>query len=194
MKREGTSRETGARERMVDATTRLLRSQGYHGTGLNQIVQESRAPKGSLYHYFPGGKEELTAEAIRQGGKEAMGDFAQALTAGRTFVEGAQLFLEMAAQKLEESDFLLGCPMAAVALEAAGESDLIQQACSCSFSGLEQSLVSRLLVEGYPAERAADLAVLLLAAFEGALVLCRAHRTSRPMRVMARVLPSLLQR
>lgn len=179
---------------MVSATTRLLRSQGYHGTGLNQIVQESRSPKGSLYHYFPGGKEELTAEAIRQGGKEAIGSLAQALGARKSFIEGAQLFLEATAQQLEESDYLLGCPMAAVALEAAGESEQIQQACACSFSGFEQSIVSRLLLDGYAPERAADLAVLLLAAFEGALVLCRAHRTTRPMRVMARILPSLLQR
>lgn len=179
---------------MVNATTRLLRSQGYHGTGLNQIVQESKSPKGSLYHYFPGGKEELTAEAIRLGGREAIGDFAAALTAKKTLVEGARYFLEMTAQRLEESDYLLGCPIATVALEASGESDQIQQACACSFAGFEQSIVSRLLLEGYPPERAADLAVLLLAAFEGALVLCRAHRSTRPMRVLARIVPSLLER
>lgn len=194
MERKSSSRETGARERMVNATTRLLRSQGYHGTGLNQIVQESRSPKGSLYHYFPGGKEELTAEAIRLGGREAIGDFAAALTAKKTLVEGARYFLEMTAQRLEESDYLLGCPIATVALEASGESDQIQQACACSFAGFEQSIVSRLLLEGYPPERAADLAVLLLAAFEGALVLCRAHRSTRPMRVLARIVPSLLER
>lgn len=177
---------------MVSSTTRLLRSQGYHGTGLNQIVRESGSPKGSLYHYFPGGKEELTAEALRQGGRDSIAELAEALDGRASFVEGARAFLEQAAHRLAESDYLLGCPMAAVALEAAGESDPIQQACAGSFASFEQAIVDRLLAEGRPPQEAADLAVLLLAAFEGALVLCRAHRSTRPMEVMSRLLPTVL--
>ncbi len=54
------------RDHIIDTTSQLLEQQGYFATGLNQIVQESGAPKGSLYYYFPEGKEELTAEAIER--------------------------------------------------------------------------------------------------------------------------------
>ena len=49
------------RDRIVDASAELFRRQGYNATGVKQIVTEAQAPFGSLYHFFPGGKEQLAA-------------------------------------------------------------------------------------------------------------------------------------
>ena len=64
---------TSTRERIVDASAILLRRQGYAATGVKQIVAEAEAPFSSLYHFFPGGKDELTAAAIRSSGRTYFG-------------------------------------------------------------------------------------------------------------------------
>ena len=117
-----------ARRRMVVTTAKLLQRQGYNGTGLNQIVAEAEAPKGSLYFHFPGGKEQLAAEAIAAS--------AAYLDAGLRACERASalasldLYVEEAAKLLERTDYAEGCPIATVILEVGTSSALIGKACA----------------------------------------------------------------
>src|SRR6059036_2076448 len=104
------------RERFVSTGADLLRRQGYNATGVKQIVAEAQAPFGSLYHFFPGGKEELGAEAIRTSGAlyglllPAIFDPApDVVTAVRDFFAGA-------AAQLADSGYADACPIATVAL------------------------------------------------------------------------------
>src|SRR5690349_22097256 len=121
---------TPTKDRLLDASGELFRRQGYTGTGVKQILAEASAPFGSLYHHFPGGKEELGAEAVRRSGRlyarvvfEAMdvqGDIADRVLAG----------FRGAAETMRESGYADACPIATVALEASGSSEAIRAACA----------------------------------------------------------------
>src|SRR5690348_1432446 len=100
---------------MVNATIKLLSRQGYHGTGLNEIVAEAQAPKGSMYHHFPGGKEQLVAEAVTAAGHYVTGR----ISAGESAVEVSELLADRLVRRLEKTEFADGCAIASSTLDVA---------------------------------------------------------------------------
>ncbi|MCA9795844.1 MAG: TetR/AcrR family transcriptional regulator [Candidatus Eremiobacteraeota bacterium] len=184
---------TDSRDRMLETTTRLLRTQGFNGTGLNQIIAESKAPKGSLYYHFPGGKEQLAAEAITLASQSIGKRLQSAFDLTSSPREALDKILEVAAQELDASDFQCGCPVATVALEVAATSEPVQAACSRAFEGAQQLLAGNLVKAGYSAEEAGNLANLMFTAFEGAMMLSRAHRNTQPLQRLRLTLPMLLK-
>jgi TetR/AcrR family transcriptional repressor of lmrAB and yxaGH operons len=180
------------RGRMIEATARLLQAQGYHGTGLGQVLSEARAPKGSLYFHFPGGKEELAAEALRRAAAEWRTAVLAVVTAAPSPYAAIKAVCELLATRLEASDFADGCPIATVALEAAPTSQAIHEACADAYRTWEGVIEDRLRAEGVPAARAERLSTVVLAAIEGALVLAKASRSAAPLRRVGAELPALL--
>lgn len=164
---------TPTRERILYATAELFRRQGYAGTGLKQVVAEAGAPFGSLYHHFPGGKQQLADEVIRAGGA-----FFQALVTAvydqeATAEASVRAVFTGAGETLVATDFQDACPIATVALEVASTDDVLRRATAEVFEQWTVALTGRL------GDRAQALAVI--AALEGAFVLCRAGRTVEPM-------------
>lgn len=170
-----------SRDAFVAATGRLLRQQGYAATGLNEIVAESGAPKGSLYFHFPGGKEELAVAAMEREGARLGAAIASILSSEEDLSRALARLLDTLAAGLERSDYRDGCPIATVALEAAADSDAIQTGAAAAFASWQRVLERRLIAAGLTPQRAARRAVLVLAAFEGALVLARAQRDLGPI-------------
>lgn len=173
-----TSAETPAkiptRDRILFATAELFRRQGYNGTGLKQVVAEADAPFGSLYHHFPGGKVELGDEVIRKAGA-----FFQALVtavydeASGSPEDSVRAVFKGAGETLEATDYEDACPIATVALEVASTDERLRRATADVFEQWVDALTERL------GDRAQALAVI--AALEGAFVLCRASRSTEPM-------------
>ncbi|MFC8954949.1 TetR/AcrR family transcriptional regulator [Streptomyces sp. NPDC057101] len=176
------------RDRLLDATQELVETAGYFGTGLNQVIAVSGAPRGSLYFHFPGGKDQLVGESVRRAG-EAVGD-ALADPAGTDLsaAEFAEGVLRRLGDRLAESDWRKGCPVATVALETAAANEPLQKVCSEVYTSWEAALRARLA--GRP--DADDLAVTVLALVEGALLLARAHRSRDPLERVARQIHTLL--
>ena len=106
---------TDTRRRMIVTTSKLLERQGFHGTGLNQILEESKAPKGSMYFHFPGGKNQLAAEAIAAAADHI--DRALRTHEGGSALEAIDGYLTRMAAWLESTEFSGGCPIATTALE-----------------------------------------------------------------------------
>ncbi|MFD8158456.1 TetR/AcrR family transcriptional regulator [Streptomyces malaysiensis] len=176
------------RDRLLDATQESVEAAGYFGTGLNQVITASGAPRGSLYFHFPGGKDQLVAESIRRAGRaidDVMGGLVDSSASAAEFVDG---MLRHLGDRLEESDWRKGCPVATVALETAATNDLLQEACSEVYGSWEAALRTQLA--GRP--DADDLAVTILALTEGALLLARAHRGRGPLDSVARQIGALL--
>src|SRR2546423_15526135 len=134
------------RSRMLDATRDLVESRGYFGTGLNQVLADSGAPRGSLYFHFPGGKDQLVAEALTRSGED-VASIIDGLAAPNAadFVEG---LLTRLGDRLEESGWHKGCPVATVALEPAAANNAIQQVCSTAYTSWERTLRDRLGTAG----------------------------------------------
>ena len=119
------SRSNGraSRRAYLDATGVLLRRQGYAATGLNEIVERSGAPRGSLYFHFPGGKEELALAAMERSGEALRRAIAAVMAAPRGTAAGVATLIDALADGLEASGYRDGCPIATVALETASGSE-----------------------------------------------------------------------
>jgi TetR/AcrR family transcriptional repressor of lmrAB and yxaGH operons len=179
------------RAKLTRTAAELLQRQGYHATGLAQIVEESGAPRGSLYFHFPGGKEELAVAALRDSGAMWKKRIESAIDAAPDLGAAIVAVCRMFAQALEASDWQLGCPLATVALEAAGASEPVRQTCAEHFAGWEASIAARLVASGVDEESALRMAMFALASVEGALMLARVERSARPLDVVGEGLRSL---
>jgi AcrR family transcriptional regulator len=174
----------GTKERIVSVSASLLRRQGYTGTGVKQIVAAAAAPFGSLYHFFPGGKEQLGAETVRWSGEMYGRLLPLIFDDSPDLVSGIRAFFTAAARDLEESDFAEGCPIATVALEVSSVSEPLRQACADVFTSWIEAGTRRFAAAGLPEEVARELVTGMLAALEGGFVLCRALRDSRPLEIV----------
>lgn len=187
-------RGDAARSRLIATTAELLHTQGYGKTGLQQIVAESGTPKGSLYFHFPGGKDELVTAALHQSGGQLSAALAALLQAAPDPTRAIAAVVDWFRVQLEASGYQKGCPVATVALEVAGTSDSIHQVCSSIYSEWRRLIADRLTAHGISPERAAPLSTLILNAVEGALLLCRAHRSAEPLIETGAELARLVER
>lgn len=169
-------RTSTARGDAIAAAADLFRRHGYAATGLETILAASGAPKGSFYHHFPGGKEDLAVEAIRLGGGQIMQRLEHAAATAPT--AGALVTAVAAAQaaELRESGYERGCPVATITLELAGSSDAVAGASRSAFERWAEPLAGKLRADGRTDAEAARLARWAVANLEGALLLARASR------------------
>jgi TetR/AcrR family transcriptional repressor of lmrAB and yxaGH operons len=182
-----------SRDRLLDSAVDLLQRQGYHGTGLNELLERSEAPRGSLYHYFPGGKEQIGAEAIARAGGQVAAAVLHLLRAKPSVADAVEALAGLLAAGLEASGFERGCPVATTALEVTTRSEPIRAAVQASFESWLAPLRERLEATGFDREQAARRADLIIAALEGALVLARARRDADVLRDAGRELRPLLR-
>jgi AcrR family transcriptional regulator len=171
------------KERIVESSAELFRRQGFAGTGVKQIVAEASAPFGSLYHFFPGGKEQLGEEVIRWSGA-IYGRLIDAFfVPGADPVVATRNFFAAAAETLRESDYADACPIATVALEVSSTNEPMRQACADVFNGWVDSATDALEGAGLSRKRSRALAFSMLGSLEGAFVLGRALRSTEPVEV-----------
>lgn len=177
------------RQRMLETTARLLQHRGYYGTSLNDILERSAAPRGSLYFHFPGGKQELAAAAIDVEGARWRERVSEVVERSGGDLAAAVLAVgELLASDLEASDFRDGCPAATVALEVSAESEPLRLRCAALYGDWERLVAGALIDAGVAAPIAATTARFALCAFEGALLIARVKRSAAPVRELAAVL------
>ncbi|EUA41164.1 bacterial regulatory s, tetR family protein [Mycobacterium avium subsp. avium 2285 (R)] len=176
---------------MVVSAALLIRERGAHATAISDVLEHSGAPRGSAYHYFPGGRTQLLCEAV-----DFAGEYVAAVIAGAE--SGARLLdtlIDTYREQLRDSDFRAGCPVVAVAVEAGEQSDaerpVIERA-AAAFDRWTDLIAQRFIADGIRRRRAAELAVLATSALEGAIVLARARRDPAPLDVVHRQLRDLL--
>jgi TetR/AcrR family transcriptional repressor of lmrAB and yxaGH operons len=186
-------RAAKTRTRLLSNAGELFGSQGFHATGLDQILRCSRAPKGSLYHHFPGGKDELAIETVRHMAGVMKETLVSSLSSDSDPLAALAVFFERRAQFLAASDFRHGCPIAAVTLDVASSQRTIREACEQCFQTLLEVFVQHLGSAGLSAVRAKALATLVLASLEGALILSRAQRSVEPLTIIERELATLIK-
>lgn len=180
------------RMRLIEATRDLIEAKGYHGTGLNEVLAVSGTPRGSLYHHFPGGKDQLVGEALTGAGKEITGLIRELSTGTADALALVHTLLDALADRMETADYAKGCPAATVALEVAATNEPLQRVCADVYDAWEQALTDGLRADGRPAEEAEELAGTVLALIEGALVLARARRSRTPVEQARRRLLTIL--
>ncbi|MFH8238364.1 TetR/AcrR family transcriptional regulator [Streptomyces sp. G6] len=186
--------ERGPRERMVFSAAQLIRRDGVQATGMRDVAAHAGAPRGSLQHYFPGGKEQLVGEALRWAGRYAAKRVDRFLAAMERPTPSG-LFAAMVAQwtdEYETAGFAAGCPVAAATVDCAGSSDATREAAADAFATWTRPVADALTGMGVPAARSEPLATLMISALEGAVVIARAERDVRALTTVARELGPLL--
>lgn len=176
-----TPKGEATRQRIIDATAALMQAQGFHATGLNQIIQESGAPKGSLYFHFPEGKEAITIAAMEQSGRQLSDMLGLLLAASPRLTDALDPLWRFFMDALAGSDFRKGCPIATLTLEAAGDFPGIQVCSDRIYRQWQDQCSRKLQIEGHPPAQADAHAGVLLALLEGSLVLARARRSVVPL-------------
>jgi TetR/AcrR family transcriptional repressor of lmrAB and yxaGH operons len=176
------ARASQHRTNLARTAMRLFRRQGFASTGLIEILAKSGAPKGSLYHHFPGGKDELAVAAVDMAG-ERMAETLQALAAeagadAAAFVRG---YCRVMAGWMAESDFRSGCPIATTMLEAVPRSEPIRAAGAAAFDRWIAVAAGVFAAAGFDRAAAAAHAEALIAMIEGALILARVRRSTAPI-------------
>jgi AcrR family transcriptional regulator len=181
------------RERMVISAALLIRERGARATAISDVLQHSRAPRGSAYHYFPGGRSQLLCEAV-----DYAGDHVGAVIAGAgSGLELLDTLIDKYRRQLLDSDFRAGCPIVAVSVESGDEQDrermapVIERAAAV-FDRWTGQITQRLIADGIPAETAAELSMLTTSALEGAIVLARVRRDVAPLDLIHRQLRNSL--
>ena len=180
-----------ARQRLIGAMTDALQRRGLHGSGLTELLAAAEAPKGVLYHHFPGGKTELAVAAIEAtvlrlcAGLDAAlanGDPGAALMA---WIGGAQ-------KRLDASGYERGCPLATIALETTSGDGAIRAALAAGFAAVRERIAAGLVRAGYAPDGAQAVAALLVAAYEGGLLQARVAGSPEPMALVSQALLTVL--
>ncbi|WP_043254222.1 TetR/AcrR family transcriptional regulator [Streptomyces sp. Tu6071] len=187
--------ERSPRERVVFSAAQLLRRGGVAGTGMREAVTRAGAPRGSLQHYFPGGKEQLVNEAVDWAGRYAARRVDRFVAALDT-PSPSGLFAAMVGQWTEEYEgeagFAAGCPVAAATVDSADAVASTRTAAARAFDGWLTAVAGALRAMGVPEARTHALATLMISSLEGALLLARATRDVRPLDDVVRELGPLL--
>lgn len=186
------SMKSKARDRLITTMQDLLTRQGLARTGLNQLVAISGSPKGSIYHYFPEGKNQIAAEALMRSGEEAAAATDEAFGIHKTPLMALRAVIDWLEETLKSSDYRYGCPIATTTLEAASESPQIQQACAAAYDTWLTSIRNGLSAATEHPIQTDRIAHVALASIEGALILSRAQRSTTPLRHISDALPALL--
>lgn len=174
------ARTTHARQDAIDTAVRLFRTQGYSATGLNQLLEESGAPKGSFYFHFPGGKEQLALEALKAFGEELRGRIARRAASVQpgdeaTFIRG---LFEATARELEHSQFTAGCIAANFSGELACSNRTMAEAITAVVTGFIDAIADGVAARFPDRQSAFDYATTVMAALNGLRMMARASHSA----------------
>ena len=180
------------REPIINTAVTLFRRQGYSRTGLNEIVDVSGAPKGSLYHYFPLGKSSIAVAAVTEAGRRVAATLNKLVKECRTTGELLRRHAELLSGWMRASGFRDGCPITTVLLELAPGDRDVTEAGRAAYRTRVAILADKLVADGFPRPRADAMAVLCTSALQGALIQARVERSGRPLEITAAELARLL--
>jgi TetR/AcrR family transcriptional repressor of lmrAB and yxaGH operons len=182
----------GTRDRLIAAMVHTLQHRGLHGAGLSEILAQAQAPKGVLYHHFPGGKSELAVAAIDSTVSYMCAMLDKLLHSEPDAGAALRVWIGRALRGLDGSGFERGCPLATVALESTAADVAIRQALAAGFAALRGRIAQALMAAGHAEARAQGLAALMVAAYEGGLLQARVANDASPMLQATETLLSLI--
>ena len=179
--------------RIIDIATTLFQQKGYIGVGLNEILKACNISKGSLYHHFPNGKEELLIACLESLSELVTKDTEAIFERYPTTREAAAAVIEKLIHSLQTEGTLTGYTFSSIVSEMASLSDPVRNACARLYQQIEDIYEEKLLADGFSQEAATSLALMMTASVEGALLLCLTRKSTEPLRVLSQVLPNILK-
>ncbi|MHA3021473.1 TetR/AcrR family transcriptional regulator [Mycobacterium sp. BMJ-28] len=177
---------SGPRDRMIVSAALLIRERGAHATAISDVLEHSGAPRGSAYHHFPGGRNQLLCEAV----DFAADHIARRIDSAPTSLDALDAVVDGFRRQLADTGFRAGCPVAAVAVEAEN-ADVVARA-AAAFARWIGIIEGLLRADGVAADRAAELAMLITTAIEGAVLVARTAGEDTALDLVHRQLRALV--
>ena len=186
-------RSSENRQRMVVSAAQLLREYGANATSVDRVLAHSGASRGSVYHYFPQGRAQLIGEAVEFAGDYISG-LIDAMVADGDPLRALHAFFDLWRTQLAGSDYRAGCPIIAVAVETNDDAPQLARSAAAVFARWQDALAGLLERNGLAQERSMRLATVIIAAVEGAVIMCRAEQSTSPLDATAAEIRDLLTR
>ncbi|MBK1813831.1 TetR/AcrR family transcriptional regulator [Clostridium sp. YIM B02505] len=183
---------TNAKAKFIETSCRLFEIKGYHATGLNEILKESGAPKGSLYYHFPNGKEQLALESIKFSCDKITTNLKNFLDKFKNPIEGIAANIIGLAEILENEKKLRDMSISLLALEIYDTSEVLREACEQTFSSIEDIYIEKLIEYGVDEDRAKEMATIILSLTEGAIILSLTRKNGEALRTAAKQIQVLI--
>lgn len=180
-----------SRQRMLTAAADVMRERGAAGVTVDEVLARSGAPRGSVYHHFPAGRAQILREALQYAGDEITASIDKA--AGVSAAELLGQFVRLWEKSLVDSDYTAGCPVLAAAVGCSEDEQQLTALAGEIFNRWQDATTRAYRQEGFDAPNAAALAAMTISALEGAVVLCRAGRTLRPLHEVAQQIEFLIK-
>ncbi|MDK0524241.1 TetR/AcrR family transcriptional regulator [Streptomyces sp. ML-6] len=187
------SSDADTRHRIIRATATLLQQRGYESTSVKRIAAAAQASPSSVYHFFPGGKQELAAEAMRHGAREFGEMLTKGLSSSADPADATAACALLLADDLKQSDWSDGCPVAVTALETIGRAPGLQEAATRSLTEWRDLVTAKLTGSGIAPDTARSLAGTVISTLEGAELLSRVTADDTPLRNAAVHLAQLVR-
>ncbi|MGH3524386.1 MAG: TetR/AcrR family transcriptional regulator [Mycobacterium sp.] len=185
------SKRGDTRTNMLISAAEVMRERGAAGVTIDEVLTRSGAPRGSVYYHFPDGRNQILTEALQYAGDLITADIDAA--AGRGAMVLLRQFVEFWERLLADSDFNAGCPVVAAAIGSATDEVRLTAEAGQIFERWRTALTRAIVADGLPESDADSLAVMSIAALEGAVVLCRSTRSTDPMRKVHEQLEFLIK-
>ena len=184
--------KTNTKDIFIDTASSLFANQGYHATGISEILKKSNAPKGSLYYYFPQGKEQLAQEALQKTAEKISTEILDVLAKASTPLEGLQQHLIYIAQKIEKDLFQPNVSISLIALETFSSNEIIRLECERTFQQIQNIYKNSFLKMDLQEEYADFLAMTMVMLTEGAITFSLTKKNTQPLHQLANNLPLLI--
>ena len=190
------NKKVKSKDVLIETASRLFKVRGYCGVGLNDIIEESGIPKGSLYYYFPEGKEQLAIAAIENTKKLVMEDIKQVFDgtpnlATGNLIEALQAYVYELSKVFGDGGDPIGSPIGTIAGEKHSTSEPIRLACEATFKDWQSLYTEKFVEAGYTTEQATSLATVFHALTEGGILLALTMKSGKPLETIAEQIPSL---
>lgn len=184
--------KTNTKDIFIDTASSLFANQGYHATGISEILKKSNAPKGSLYYYFPQGKEQLAQEALQKTAEKISTEILDVLAKASTPLEGLQQHLIYITQKIEKDLFQPNVSISLIALETFSSNEIIRLECERTFQQIQNIYKNSFLKMDLHEKYANFLAMTMVMLTEGAITLSLTKKNTQPLHQLANNLPLLI--
>ncbi|MFE4351921.1 TetR/AcrR family transcriptional regulator [Peribacillus butanolivorans] len=180
------------KSRIIDIATSLFQQKGYLGVGLNEILKACNISKGSLYHHFPNGKEELLIACLHSL-NEAITTHMEEIFQNYPSTQAAtQAMIEELVVQYDRDGMITGYTFSSIVSEMGSLSEPVRNACDQSFTNIQEIYSNKLVADGFSKETTDSISLMMTASIEGGIMLCLTKKTSNPLKMISQVLPNLL--
>ncbi len=180
------------RDRILRAAKRLFQQRGYYAVGTAEILESAQAPKGSMYHHFPEGKEQIAIEAVTTIRNDVMAMMHKLEAEEHSVAETIRLLAKGMAHWLKASEWREGTMLASTTVGSVPDLPKLHAAIKAAFDEWRQHIVKLLVREGWSKTSALSMAQTLIAAIEGAMILARIDQDERVVLKVAETLATML--